>query len=151
MVDIGVVRDQARRHGFRLTRQRATILQALCELDGHPSAEQVREQVMVHQRDVDLSTAYRTLERLRDLRIVSQTDLGNGRAGYEFVLDRRHHHLICQVCGRLVEVDHACLAPLLEAIERDFDFEPIFDHMAIFGRCRGCREGSDEPEVEGRD
>jgi Fur family ferric uptake transcriptional regulator len=144
MVDYETLRDDARRRGFRLTRQRDVILHALCELEGHPSAEQVHERVRVRQRGVDLSTVYRALERLRDLRIVSQTDLGNGRAGYEFVLDDRHHHLICQECGRLVEMDHACLKPLVEAIQLDFGFEPIFDHMAIFGRCRECREGEDE-------
>jgi Fe2+ or Zn2+ uptake regulation protein len=56
-----------------MTRQRAIILQALCELDGHASAEDVYEQTTLHRRDVDLSTVYRTLERLRALRILSQT------------------------------------------------------------------------------
>jgi hypothetical protein len=43
----------------------------------------------------------------------------------------------------VVDVDHARLVPLLKAIQLEYDFEPIFDHMAIFGRCRECREGAD--------
>jgi Fur family ferric uptake transcriptional regulator len=132
--------DQARHHGLRMTRQRVLILQALCELGGHASAEDVYERVTLHRRDVNLSTVYRTLERLRDLRIVSQTDLGRGCAEYEVVTDTPHHHLVCQNCGQVIDLDHAYLAAVAGAIRRDFGFEPIFDHLAVFGRCRECRE-----------
>jgi len=141
MPDLQVLIDRVRRGGCRVTRQRAVVLQALCELDGHASTERIYEQVLLHRRDVDLSTVYRTLERLRDLRIVSQTDLGQGRAQYEIVTDRPHHHLVCQGCGRTIDLDHEYLAPTAEAIRRDFGFEPAFDHFAIFGLCRECREG----------
>lgn len=140
MNDFSVMKDLLREHGVRLTRQRAIILQALCDLEGHASAEEVHERVTLNRRDVDLSTVYRTLERLRDLRIVSQTDLGHGRGEYEVVLDPPHHHMVCQECGRTIELSHAYLAPVAEAIRRDFDFEPIFDHWAVFGLCPQCQE-----------
>ena len=84
MCHLQVLIDQARQHGCRMTRQRAIILQALCELDGHASAERSTSGHL-HRQEVDLSTVYRTLERLRDLRILSQTDLGRGSAEYEVV------------------------------------------------------------------
>lgn len=138
MCDLQVLIDQARQHDVRMTRQRAIILQALCELNGHGSAEKVYKQATLYQRDVDLSTVYRTLERLRDLRILSQTDLGRGCAEYEIVADRPHHHLICQSCGQVTDLDHAYLTASAEAIHRDFGFQPIFDHFAIFGWCEEC-------------
>lgn len=48
-----------------MTRQRAIILHALCELDEHGGAEEVYKRATLYQRDVDLSTVYRTLERSR--------------------------------------------------------------------------------------
>ena len=140
MTDLQVLIDRARQHGVRMTRQRVIILQALCELDGHASAEEVFARATLHRRDVDLSTVYRTLERLRDLRILSQTDLGRVCDEYEIVADQPHHHLICRGCGRVIDLNHAYLATSAEAISRDFGFEPIFDHFAIFGWCRECRE-----------
>ena len=86
------------------------ILQALCELGGHASAEDVYERARLHRRDVDLSTVYRTLERFRDLRILSQTDLGRGCAEYEVVTGQPHHHLVCQGCGQVIDLDHTYLA-----------------------------------------
>jgi Fur family ferric uptake transcriptional regulator len=143
MDDLQTLIDRVRQRGLRLTRQRAIILQILCELDGHASAESIYDRVTLHRRDLDLSTVYRTLELLRDLRILSQTDLGRGCAEYEIVTGAPHHHLICQRCGRVSDLDHAYLASAAQAIRQDTGFEPIFDHFAIFGLCRECSERSE--------
>lgn len=132
--------DRARRYGLRITRQRAMILQALCELKAHASAEAVYDRVTLHRRDMDLSTVYRTLETLHNVGIVSRTDLGHGCAEYEIVGDQPHHHLVCQHCGRTIELDDAYLAPLAESIRQDFDFDPVSTHFAIFGTCQVCLE-----------
>ena len=140
MYDLQVLIDQARRHGIRMTRQRAIVLQALCELEGHGSAEEIYKQATLHRRDLDLSTVYRTLELLRDLRILSQTDLGRGCAEYEVMTDRPHHHLVCRSCGKVIDLDHSHLSAAAQSIRHEFGFEPIFDHFAIFGWCRECRK-----------
>jgi Fur family ferric uptake transcriptional regulator len=140
MHDLQTLMNRVRHTGFRLTRQRTLILQALCELDGHASVEEVHEQATIHRQDVDLSTVYRTLEALRDLRILSQTDLGRGFAEFEIVTEEPHHHLVCQGCGRVIDLDNRYMEPLVTAIRQDVGFEPIFDHLAIFGLCRACQE-----------
>ncbi|MFN2185983.1 MAG: Fur family transcriptional regulator, partial [Anaerolineae bacterium] len=66
MDDLQALMDRVRQHGLRMTRQRVLVLQALCELGGHASAEDIYEQATLHQHNLDLSTVYRTLERLRD-------------------------------------------------------------------------------------
>ena len=144
MTNLPALVDQVRKRGCRLTTQRAIILQALCELNGHASAEKVHAQVTPHQANIDLSTVYRTLEKLRDLRIISQTDLGRGCAEYEIVTDQPHHHLVCQACGRVTDLDHSYLAPAAEAIRRDFGFDPIPSHFAFFGTCRACDSKEEE-------
>jgi Fur family ferric uptake transcriptional regulator len=133
--------NRVRQTGSRLTKQRVMILQALCELDGHACVEEVHRRVTLHRRDVDLSTVYRTLEMFRDLRILSQTDLGHGCAEFEIVTEEPHHHLVCQGCGQVIQLDHSYLTPLAQAIRHDLDFEPILDHLAIFGLCPACRSG----------
>jgi Fur family ferric uptake transcriptional regulator len=139
MHNVQALIEQLREHGCRLTQQRTRVLQALCELEGHASAEAIHARIVLQQQDVDLSTVYRTLEMLRDLRILSQTDLGRGCAEYEIVTERPHHHLICLRCGRLTHLDHSYLAPVAEAIRQDMGFEAVLDHMAIFGLCHACR------------
>lgn len=134
--------DQLRQRGFRLTRQREIIVQALSELDGHASVEQVHAQACRYCPEIDLSTVYRTLEALCELRVLSCADLGQGYVQFEIVASTPHHHLICQGCGQVLVLDHAYLAATAEAIRRDFGFDPIFDHFAIFGLCSACRAGN---------
>lgn len=131
--------ERVRLHGFRITQQRATILRALCELDGHASVEHVYARIAQGNAGLDRSTVYRTMEKLRDLRILSQTDLGRGCAEYEIVTDHPHHHLVCQSCGRVVDLDHAYVSALAESVQQDFGFEAVLDHFAIFGLCHECQ------------
>jgi Fe2+ or Zn2+ uptake regulation protein len=137
--ELDTLLDRVRQCGCRVTRQRVIILGALCALDGHASAEMIHARIQRQHHDVDLSTVYRTLERLRDARVVSQTDLGRGCAEYEIVTGRPHHHLICQGCGQVIDLDHEYLQPVAESIRRDLGFEPVLDHFAIFGLCSTCR------------
>ncbi|MFM9108561.1 MAG: transcriptional repressor, partial [Chloroflexota bacterium] len=84
---------------------------------------------------VNRSTVYRTLEMLRDMGLVSETDLGGGVRQYERI-EGRHHHLICQGCGGQLELDDALVAPLRQAISRQYGFAAGIDHLAVFGLCR---------------
>lgn len=140
MRDLQALVQQLRQHGCRLTKQRLLILKALCDLDGHASVERVYGRIAQERQKVDLSTVYRTLEKLRDLHILSQTDLGRGCAEYEILTDQPHHHLVCESCGRVIDLDHAYLSLAAEAIQRDLGFRPILAHHAIFGLCRECLE-----------
>jgi Fur family ferric uptake transcriptional regulator len=140
MSDPELLLGQARRRGLRITEQRAIILRALCELDGHASVERVHSRVAREHPGVARSTVYRTLEKLRDLRILSQTDLGRGCDEYEVVTHLPHHHLVCQGCGRVADLDHAYFAFVGDAVCRDFGFKVVLDHLAIFGLCRECQE-----------
>ena len=150
MHDLQDLLDRVRRKGLRLTRQREEVLRALCELDGHASAERIHGRTTELHCDVDLSTVYRTLERFRDAGILSQTDLGRGCAEFEIVQNRPHHHLICQGCGRVIDLDHGYLVPLAEAIQRDLNFDPNLAHLAIFGMCPECQKGAVGREVSAR-
>ena len=150
MAELQEAIERVRQLGLRLTQQRLLVLQALCDLGGHASAEEIHEQATRQRRDLNLSTVYRTLERLRDLRILSQTDLGRGCAEYEILTGRPHHHLVCQRCGRVIDLDHGYFAAAAESIRADLGFEPILDHFAIFGLCGECRTAEQPLPCEAR-
>jgi hypothetical protein len=39
----------------------------------------------------------------------------------------------------VIDLDHASLNPVAAVIRQRSGFEPIFDHLAIFGLCQACR------------
>ena len=126
--------------GYRLTPQRIMVLAAIENNDSHVSAEEIYAQVVSKYPHVNISTVYRTLELLKRLGLVTETDLGEGRVRYHPTDKGHHHHLVCRECGATIDLDDLLLAPLKDALLREYNFVADLKHLAIFGRCVKCRQ-----------
>jgi len=127
-----------REQGYRLTPQRLLILSTIHTSDHHISAEDIYDQVCARYPNVNISTVYRTLELLKDLGLVTETDLGGGSFRYHSVEKGHHHHLVCRKCGRILELDEAVLKPVEGSILRRYGFRADLSHLAVFGKCARC-------------
>jgi len=125
--------------GYRLTPQRMMIVAAIEGSNDHISAEEIYTQVKSRYPHMNSSTVYRTLELLNRLGLVTETDLGEGRVRYHSADKGRHHHLVCQKCGYIIDLDDTLLSPLKEALREIHGFEADLRHLAIFGLCYQCR------------
>lgn len=125
--------------GYRLTPQRMMILEAIADSEGHLSAEEIHETVRTAYPYLDISTVYRTLDLLKTLHLVSETDLGRGPAQYELLSKGLHHHLICTECGEILDVPNSLLDSLRHAMSEEYDFHAEIEHLAVFGICSNCK------------
>lgn len=132
--------EALREAGQRPTPQRLMILSILRHTRGHLTANDILERVRKHYPFVDISTVYRTMGTLKDIGLISETDMGSGEYSYEWTLPESHHHLVCRECGSEVSLEHDYLKHIGERIEADYGFQAELDHFAIFGTCRDCRE-----------
>ncbi len=129
-----------RNTGHKATPQRLMILGALRHASGHLTANDIHSEVQQEYPYVDISTVYRTLGALKELRLVSETDMGKGDTSYEWVQQQGlHHHLICRKCDAVTSLDHHYLEDLGTEIMAESGFKPDLDHFAIFGFCADCR------------
>ncbi|MBI2866188.1 MAG: transcriptional repressor [Chloroflexi bacterium] len=135
----GSVADQLRRLGYRLTPQRLMVLSCLGSSADHMSVEEIHRQVCQRYPRLPISTVYRVLELLEGLHFVTKTDLGEGRVRYHLAEKGHHHHLICERCGKVEEMDEGLLHPLTAALVRQYRFQANLRHLAIFGRCHHCQ------------
>ncbi len=126
------------KQGYRLTPQRLMILSAIEESDSHISAEEIHARIVARYPNVNVSTVYRTLELLKRLGLVTETDLGEGRVKYHPAEKGHHHHLVCQECGAIIDLDESLLTPLKSALLREYQFSADLKHLAILGRCLNC-------------
>ena len=126
--------------GQRLTPQRLLILSALRHAAGHVTAAEILRRVKESYPYIDISTVYRTLNVLMQMRMISGTDLGAAEYRYEWIDHVRHHHLICRNCDRAILLEDKYLENLGTEIMGDYSFRSDIDHMAIFGLCHECRE-----------
>jgi Fur family ferric uptake transcriptional regulator len=132
---VKVLRDA----GQKTTPQRLMILSALRHVEGHLTAASIFDRVKEDYPYVDISTVYRTLGVLKEMRLVSETDMGTGDTTYEWARQQRHHHLICHRCSSVTGLDHKYLEDLGAEILEGTRFRPDLDHFAIFGLCAACQ------------
>jgi Fur family ferric uptake transcriptional regulator len=140
------ITERLQEKGYRLTPQRLMILAAIESSDEHISAEEIYAAVTVKYPHVNISTVYRTLELLKKLGMVYEIDLGEGRIRYHAEESGHHHHLVCQGCGRVIDIRESSLSSLRDILRRDYNFQAELKHVAIFGLCEKCRKKSSSGE-----
>ncbi len=126
-----------REDGGRITAGRRSIVTAFLQAGGHVTAEELAATVQIAHPDIALSTVYRTMETLQELGAVEHVHLGHGAAVYH-VSGEGHHHLVCEECGRVVEVPDALFAAFATRIDEEFGFRVEARHFALPGRCDRC-------------
>ena len=138
---IDSILDQVKVKGERMTIQRRLVIEALCEEDKHLTVNDVQRYLQRECPAQVLSdtTVYRILQLLKDLQLVSQTDIGAVGTVYQ-LLRHRHHHLICLTCGTETEMDDDCLDALRQLVHDKYGFKVRIDHLAIYGQCPVCLE-----------
>jgi Fur family ferric uptake transcriptional regulator len=152
MAPYPTIAESVRQEGYRLTPQRMMILSIIDASMGHISAEEIHRKVCERYPFVNISTIYRTLNLLKKLRLISETDLGEGYVRYELLERGRHHHLVCRRCGESLAFEDELLKPLQRRLLEDYGFAADADHFAIFGLCQRCRqaEGTGGGRKEGQ-
>lgn len=144
--------DYIQAKGERVTLSRRLVIEALGQSHQHLTINDLQQHIQAAHHDHPLSdtTVYRVLQWLKNLELISQTDMGEAGIVYALISTPYHHHLICLTCGKTITLEDTLFAPLRERFRRDFGFESRIEHMAIYGQCRDCltRQASQTDETE---
>lgn len=140
--EIEKLKENLKAQGYKLTPQRRAIVDNIISSEGkHLTAEEIYDLVKVDCPEIGLATVYRTIAMLEELGMVSRLDLGDNCSRYELVHEEenhQHHHLICNQCSRVIEVEGDLLDSLEQSIEEKYKFK-IKDHsVKFFGICSEC-------------
>lgn len=126
--------------GYRVTSHRLIVLDAVCELSGHATLADIRAKVNMLDSTISVSTIYRALAVLTDVGLVVESELQNGHKVYRIAGEAKHHHLICQSCGKIQTVEEDVVVPLLQTILTDYGFTVVADHLTLKGFCQQCAD-----------
>ncbi|WGW10434.1 Fur family transcriptional regulator [Saxibacter everestensis] len=95
--------ERLRQSGLRSTAPRRAVYQALAELGGHRSADEVTVHTAANGPKLPRASVYNALSTLVSIGLVMQAETGSGTALYEVASDY-HHHLLCRNCGAVTDV-----------------------------------------------
>lgn len=130
--------NRLRARGIRVTPQRAMIVRAIETMPGHLTAAEVFTAVKAESPYVNLATVYRTLDLLKSLDLVTDTDMGKGATHYALRSHADHHHAICRICRHSVEFPNQLLDALIKELHVGYGFEAEASHIVVFGVCAAC-------------
>jgi Fe2+ or Zn2+ uptake regulation protein len=129
--------DLLRQHGIQVTAQRLAVLRAVAG-QPHVMADAVAESVRAEIGAISLQSVYDALGVLVANGIIRRIQPAGSPARYEDRVGDNHHHLICRICGRVVDVECAVGdAPCLTAKD-DNGYEIDEAEVAYWGRCPDC-------------
>src|SRR5262245_25298835 len=123
---------------LKKTSQRALIWASLLESKGHPSVEEIRDNLLAQGHRIGLATIYRTIKLLLQSGFIRQSKL-HGMTRYEPLISQPNHlHFICNICGSTVEFPSRKIESLIGRATREHEFEERYSRYAIFGICKTC-------------
>jgi Fur family ferric uptake transcriptional regulator len=126
-----------RQRGLRVTAQRLAVLRAI-SVEPHATADVVVGTVRAEIGTVSVQAVYDALGTLTEAGLLRRIQPAGSPARYEDRVGDNHHHLICRVCDRMVDVDCAIGDPpcLTAAENHGYDIDEA--EVIYWGRCPDC-------------
>ena len=121
-----------------VTAQRQLLLDILKETRAHLDAKELYRLAIERDRHISLATVYRNLRLFKELGLVDEIRLDELHCYYEFKPSTKHYHLVCTVCGRIVEFESALTTDLVAEVERNCAFEVDKVVVHFEGCCKEC-------------
>jgi Fur family peroxide stress response transcriptional regulator len=138
--------EACREHGQRVTIQKRVVYEALLDRKDHPTADEILSDVRGRLPGVSRTSVYRILESLVEVGAARRVCHRGSFARFD-PRTERHHHLTCERCGQVRDVESPKLDSLkLKASDRQ-GFE-VRDYSVYFtGICPECCKEEEEEEV----
>lgn len=129
--------------GHRLTGPRRAVVEVLAASVAPLSAAEIHRRLK--SRRVNLVSVYRTVHLLMGMGVLRAADRARRGQRYELAeqFTGHHHHLICQECERIEDLDgcplgHEVLTRLTTRLRRVRAFRVTEHELRLFGLCRSC-------------
>ena len=122
----------------RLTRQQSAVAAMLGDTGDFSSAQDLHARLRSAGNPIGLATVYRTLQTLAGNGEVDVLRTDDGEAVYRQCSTGHHHHLVCRVCGRAVEVEGPTVERWADAVSAAHGFRDVRHTLEIVGTCAEC-------------
>jgi Fur family transcriptional regulator, stress-responsive regulator len=113
------------------------VLRAVSDVP-HTTAHDVAERARGEIGSISTQSVYDALASLTDSGLLRRIQPAGSPARYEHRVGDNHHHLICRVCDRMVDVDCAVGDPPCLTATEDYGYEIDEAEVIYWGRCPDC-------------
>lgn len=133
-VHASLLRDR----GLKATPARVAVL-SLFSVNAKPlSIQNILDQIK--SASADQATIYRITEAFKTAGLIREVNLEHGHAHFELNTKEHHHHIVCERCGKVVDISNCDLDQLQKEVLKKSGFHTIHRHsLEFFGICQQCQ------------
>ncbi|HSI98814.1 MAG TPA: Fur family transcriptional regulator [Patescibacteria group bacterium] len=131
--------DRLAAAGERVTRQRLLVADALAAHGRRIAAQDLYDRLRRREPKIGRATVFRTLEALVAAGVARRLEQDGHVYGYVACRPEHHHHLACDRCGRVEEIEETYITPVAERVAADLGFTIDDARLDFYGLCATCR------------
>jgi Fur family ferric uptake transcriptional regulator len=128
----------------RHTQQREVILQELCVLTSHPTADELFQIVRRRLPRISLATVYRNLQLLAEQGVIARLELPGQPQRFDGMA-ARHTHIRCLHCDAVADLDIQPRETPLAEVQQHTDYQVTDQRTEFVGQCPRCQGGLPVP------
>ncbi len=130
-------------HEGRYTLQKRIIVDEIFKIKDHFEIEDFIDRLRADKAKLSRATVYRTVKQLLDAGLIQKISTRNGKVFYErSTPDKHHDHIICNSCGKILEIKESFITDYLNTYCEKIEFLPEYRSLHIYGECSKCRKKS---------
>ncbi len=134
-----VFEDYLNKNEGRYTVQKRAIADEIFKVKQHFEVENFIDKLRAEGKKFSRATVYRTIKQLLDAGLLQKISTKDGKVFYEkAVPDKHHDHLICNSCGKILEIKETVIEEYLEKVCQKVDFHPEYRSLHLYGQCGKC-------------
>ncbi len=124
--------------GHKITPQRLAIIRIIAVSTGHPSVEDIYDQIKKDFPTMSLATVYRNIVLIKSLGEVLELGFPDGSNRYDGNKPYPHPHVICIKCKKIVDPDLDSLDDMKKEVAAETNFKILNHRLDFFGICSNC-------------
>lgn len=130
--------QKLRDSGHKITPQRMAIVKIVAKSKGHPSVEDIHDEIKIDFPTMSLATVYRNIVLIKSLGEVLELGFPDGSNRYDGNNPFPHPHVICIKCKKIVDPDLDTLDNMKEEVATETEFKILNHRLDFFGICSDC-------------
>ncbi|WP_462105205.1 Fur family transcriptional regulator [Campylobacter concisus] len=115
------------------------ILYVLFTSNSHLSAQEISSEIYkIYKNEISMTSIYLFLNFLETHHLANSFE-ENGVKKFELNLKSSHDHLVCEICGKIVDFEDEMIEQRQEQICKEKKFSEQSHTMILYGICEDCQ------------
>ncbi len=123
---------------MKVTQPRKAVLSVLSHSKAPVDVEGIKQSLEAKKIRVDQATIYRILKMFVDKGMVKKISLQEGKTHFELADRPHHHHVQCQSCGTIRDVEECEIHELERIVAKKTGFRIVSHSLELIGVCPSC-------------